>query len=97
MPACYAVVSKTEKDVTLVAVLRSPPPLPVTTAPPPTPREDIAASMCHSALVQAELLPAITRLEYRLAEAEFEARACRTALAELRRAQQQPTGEDIHR
>jgi hypothetical protein len=53
--------------------------------------------MCHSALVQAELLPAITRLEYRLAEAEFEARACRTGLAELRRAQQQPTGEDIHR
>ena len=34
-----------------------------------------------------DLLPAIARFEFRLAEAEQEARACRTAIAELRATQ----------
>jgi len=35
--------------------------------------------------VHEALLAAIIRLEYRLAEADFEARACLTGIAELRR------------
>jgi hypothetical protein len=44
-----------------------------------------------------DLLAAINRLEYRLAEAEQEARVCRTALAELRAVQHQAAGNSDHR
>jgi len=42
------------------------------------------AGLSISSDTQKSLLRAIARLEYRLAETEFEARACRTAIAELR-------------
>jgi hypothetical protein len=46
--------------------------------------EDRNQPVPRAAAVRSGILRAIARLEHRLAEAEFEARACRSGIAELR-------------